>query len=92
MIQTMVLLPRDSSLYMQCKVHNGNLLGDVSINHTSAVDVMCDCVRVSVLVCGVGGHMSARACACMHKGGLNPKFLCGYLEDHLGKRQAQLSS
>lgn len=36
--------------------------------------------------------MSARACACMHKGGLNPKFLCGYLEDHLGKRQAQLSS
>lgn len=53
-IQTMVLLPRDSSLYMQCKVHNGNLLGDVSINHTSAVDVMCYCVRVSALVCVVG--------------------------------------
>lgn len=31
------------------KVHNGNLLGDVSVNHTSAVDVVCDCMRVSAL-------------------------------------------
>lgn len=55
-IPAMILLPRDSSLYTQCRVHNGNLLGDVSINHTSAVDVVCDCVRMSALVCVWGGR------------------------------------
>lgn len=69
--QARVLLPRDSSLYTQCRVHNGNLLGDVSINHTSAVDVVCDCVRMSALVCGgeKGGHVGAKACACRQRVG-----------------------
>lgn len=51
------------------KVHNRNLLGDVSVNHTSAVDVVCDCMRVSALcVCVVGGqHVGVRACACMQR-------------------------
>lgn len=90
----MILLPRDSSLYTQCRVHNGNLLGDVSINHTSAVDVVCDCVRMSALVCvwGEGGQLvGPKACACWLRVRVNPKFLRGYLADHYDKRQAQLS-
>lgn len=47
---------------------------------------LCVCV-------GGGGATCGYKSACMHaKDGINPKFLRGYLADHHGKRQAQLSS
>lgn len=69
-------------------------LGDVSVNHTSAVDVVCDCMRVSALCVCVwwGDNMWVQDHVHACKGLGKPKVLHGYLADHHGKRQDQLCS